>query len=337
MGGFVSADSEGKKVKLTFTKDKSILKLSWPTKLNQGSYPFQNPSSIYGSDVSIKVQKKGRSTVVQLDCDGSPVGKPRPYNKTRPIGFNISGKLGEKTMTLPLILEKIFTSGSKGIYAKKYPGWAMKGSFGRTVIYLIDANLDGQFDTSGKDYIAIGSVNAIRFRKQTSIDGKFYNMSVTSDGSELTLLEVKPKNLCKVTTNKKLDRWGVLALSNSEGTYNIAAKNCDLIPAGEYKINYGLWGKGINKLYLVTNKNFNPQLDIRENNTNIINLGAPFSLGFTATISGNNVTVNTNISIVGNYGENYYFRSSSRGRMAPPSIAVFADKKAVHSGKMGFG
>jgi len=323
MAGLVSAESEGEKVKFSFTKSRSVLKINWPMKLTSGSYSVKNPISVYGVDVSIKAKRKGRSLAIQLEHDGSSRKKTKLYKKSSPIIFNISGILGEKKTTLPLVLDKIFTSRDGKTYVKKYPGWAMKGSFGKVTIYLIDANIDGQFDTDGQDYIAIGLTNAIKLRKQTSIDGKFYNLSVTSDGGELTLKEVKPANLCKVTLKKGFRCWGVLAVSNSEGTYNIAAKNCDVLPAGEYKIDYGLYGKGSNKLYLTTKKSFNPQLDIRENNINIINIGAPFSLSFTAKISGKNVTVEPNLSVVGCYGEFYRFYEKIPVAFVKKSFSLF--------------
>ena len=333
MVGFVSADSESTTVKLSFTKSRSVFKLTWPIKFETCLYSFKNPSPIYGTDVSIKTQRKGKKIVVRLNCEGSSGIKPKLY-KSKPLLFNISGTLGEKKTTLPLILDKIYIPRRSGnLCLKTYPGWAMKGSFSKKIIYLIDANVDGQFNTSGQDYIAIGSTSAIKLRKQTSINGKFYNISVTNDGSELTFEEVKPEKLCKVTLKKGFRGWQVLALSNAEGTYNIAAKKCAILPAGEYKVDYGLYGK--NSLYLDAGGQFNPQLNIRENNANMINIGAPFSLSFTAKILNKKVTVNPLLSIVGCYGETYRFKSSRKPNR--PAVAIFADKKMVNSGKMDFG
>lgn len=341
MTGFVSAESESKTVKLSFTKSKSVLRLSWPMKLGSGGYLFNSSTKIYGHDFSLKTQKKGRSLAVNLTSnDGSFKLKPKIYAR-KPIAFNIPAKLGEKNVMLPLMMSNIFTSG-KGkseVYARYYPGWAMAGKVGKTKIYLIDANVDTKFDTNGRDYIAIGSSYAIKLCKQTVINGKLYEVSITSDGSELTLEDLKSEKLCKVALKapKGLARWGVLSLSNNEGTYNIAAKNCNVLPAGTYKISYGIYGKGTNYLYLRRTQNFDPQLEIRAGNINTINIGAPFVLKFKATLTGKTVKVDANISVAGCYGESYRYRSSVRGRGVPPSVAIYAGKKRVSTGKMGFG
>lgn len=333
-GNLAAAENSSKEVKLSFSTKRSVNKLTWPMKVRRSSVKLDSTESIYGVEVAIYGKRGRRGNTIQLDCNGNGKfsKKETKIYKSRPVSFMVSGRLGDKKKRLPLFLEQIFVYRGGEVYAKKYPGWAMSGKFGKKKIYLIDANLDGKFDASGKDYIAVDSKYAIPLSGKTSIDGIFYDVSVAEDGSKITFTKIEPESLCKVKLKKGLKSWSVFAITNNEGTYNIAAKNCNKVPPGEYRLCYGLYGNGSSNLYLEKC----PEFEIRSGNKNTLNIGKPFSLKFTAKLSGSNVIVDPTIKIVGLLGEEYYLNTKAK-RLPPPSISIMAGRKRVASGAMGYG
>ena len=307
--GLSLAEEKEVKVDLSYYEGPKVQKLFWAKKDIDREAVLPNPLKIYGTEVSYSQRQLIYTLTIIFKYKDQSHKKVSKQQK--PIGLIIPGKLGDQEKELPLIIRKPHSHNKTDEFAGILtPGWMMVGKLGKINICLIDANCDGQFDTEGNDCIAVNSKYAMRLSKKTSINGVFFEVEVKPDGSELTFKEYKPRNLAKVTLNEGFKGWPILTLTNKDATYNIATDKCNIIPADKYKIGYGINVRRKNVfISLRLGKDFDPELDIRGNRINIINIGAPFSLYFEATFKLNRMTIKPVLAVMGCHGELYVYHT----------------------------
>lgn len=310
--GVSSAEDEITTIPLSYCEGNDVFKLFWPKKDLDDSGVIEKRLYIYGVKVSITALQKnyGRTKTTQLTFEYENESHKKVY-KDQPIGLIIPGMLGDQDKKLPVIFTGVHANNrTKELWATILPNWMMKGEVNKKTVCLVDVNCDGKFDTNGDDYIAIDSRYAIRLKKRISFNGKFYDVEVKPDGSELKLKNVKPRYMGKVKLNDGFKGWEVIALTNDKASYNVAADNCDVIPTGKYHIDYAIHRRAPNiYISLLLGKDFDPELEIRSNRFNIINIGAPFAFYYTATFKNNLVVMKPYLAVAGCSGERYTYHT----------------------------
>lgn len=292
---------------------------------------------IAGKSFTVVAVRNGKNFGLGLDENGDGEIARNEVNalgRSSATAFKL--KLGDDGKTYPLAVVDIHVgAGANGVAAfsgSLLPGWAMKGQLGRETVCLIDANLDGQYTQDGQDAIAIGRSNfALPLHRVHKIGETFYELDVAGDGTKISLKPQSDLSLGKVATNFPDSMLKCLVLINDDGhSYDVSEARRDGIPAGAYRVVYGVLARGNNYAFMLPP---NATFDIQADGTNTLRLGPDFNIIFNARRKGESIDIGTGMSVMGAGGEMYRI-SGEPGR---PAAAFYAGKTKVAGGAFSKG
>jgi hypothetical protein len=208
------------------------------------------------------------------------------------------------------------------------------GTLDGVALRLIDETLDGNYGSRPtnmgyegltKDYyqpeidsLVIGSSkHALPFSEFVEVNGKWYRLAVDTTGRDLTAQSIAPK-----TGFLKLDFKGAgvvpstLIVQGAAGELEKAlfdlaeggAKGI-AVPVGEYKLLFGQLRKGkkkqVQKCLILPGKT-TTTWKVRDGETTLVELGAPFNFDFAAKHDGDKITIEgASVRVVGKAAERY--------------------------------
>ena len=202
-------------------------------------------------------------------------------------------------------------------------------------IRIFDDNLDGAITQDGKDAIMVGRGGAaIPLMKFHQVGNQHCSLEVAKDGSTVTVTPVSSPALGIVETSFRRG-LKVLAMVDSQGnSYDLVASGRTGIPAGSYKLSYGVLSDG-SAFTVIKPTEKCPVYEIQAGKINTLRIGAPLWLSFNASYSKGNVSVSPVVNIYGAGNEEYTFDfSGGKGR---PHVLMMEGKTVIDNIPMGYG
>ena len=205
-----------------------------------------------------------------------------------------------------------------------------------TPIRVFDDNLDGVITQDGKDAIMVGRGGAaIPLMKFHQIGNRHCSLEVAKDGSTVTVTPVSSPALGIVETSFKRG-LKVLAMVDTQGnSYDLVASGRTGIPAGSYKLVYGVLSDG-SAFTVIKPTDKCPVYEVQAGKINTLRIGAPLWVSFYASYSKGNVSVSPAVNIYGAGNEEYTFDfSGGKGR---PNVLMMEGQTLLGSPiPMGYG
>jgi hypothetical protein len=220
--------------------------------------------------------------------------------------------------TLPIVIERAFIDADnfdepvRRIRLRCIPAWTMSGRIGQIRLRLLDANLDGQLTQDGDDAIVIGNgIVGQPLHEIHRIDGTDTRLLLAEDGRRLNYAELPPANLGRVETPLPPRALEGLVVANKDGhAYDIAVAGEAGIPAGQYRLVYGIITKGSAAALLDPPKR--ATFTIQAGRINTLQVGPPITLDFEVRCDEDGIVVRDRGTPVGAAGETYAFNVDSR-------------------------
>lgn len=344
-------DTAGKQVALTTKTGDVALSSFTPSKALTGGKPFRitgdaGTLSVAGTDVKFGVRwdPGTKAYYAAMDLNGNGTLEPGEYVKlSQTLSASFAVKIGDKTHAVRVADLSILTrSGNTGastistISGGYFICSFQQGSYDGTMIRLFDDNLDGTYTQDGKDAIMIGkSPVAIPLMKVHQIGNQFCQLDVNADGSQITVTPVSGLQLGVVETCFKRG-LKCLAMTDDQGnSIDLATSGRSGIPAGRYKLNYGVLADGPN-VTIIKPTDACPVYDIQAGKINVLRLGKPLWVSFSASLSAaDTVTVTPRVKVYGAAGEEY--SSDLSGGTGRPHVLMLDGKKKIQDVAMSYG
>lgn len=347
------------KIPLTYSSDLGKFEFSYPGIETDGSYSQLGDSvTVCGKKVASYVKGDGKGgATIGFDCNGDgKVGddekKIFSENKRTPQKFTLSLDINGQKRDVVLTVNGISTGYRDYVYVQLIqPRWAMTGKLGNTSLFLmlrggqnfsITKNTvlfaDAHCSEQPKD--ACGNVSSkpklygIPLHKMVAINGKYYNVTVAADGSELTLDEQDAAAFGEIKLTGGLDGWKTLVLATKDVSCDLVNSGVKVLPAGDYRIvlgRYGKWGE-LMRVYDYGMKSKRKYV-IKGDCLNTVKMGQPFVMSFTASVEKDMVNVEKSVYLVGAGGEKY----ESNEYLQPPIVSIYKGDELVSMAKMEFG
>lgn len=210
-----------------------------------------------------------------------------------------------------------------------------QGVYEGTPVRIFDDNLDGAITQDGKDAIMVGRGGAaIPLMKVHQVGSRHCSLEVAKDGSKVTITPVASPALGIVETSFKRG-LKVLAMVDSHGnSYDLAASGRTGIPAGSYKISYGVLADA-SAFTVIKPTDKCPVYEVQAGKINTLRIGAPLWVSFNASISKGNVSVSPAVRIYGAGNEEYTFDfSGGKGR---PNVLMVEGTAVINRIPMEYG
>ncbi len=342
-------DQAGKQVQLTYQSTPEALTAFTPSKALTGGKSFQVRGDTGSLDVAGTPVKIGlrwhqglQAFFAGLDVNGNGTLEENEWCR-----LTLSGtatfqqvKVGDKkhiiriadirgSIKQPPAVGVTFFSGGYvvcGFHQGVYEG---------TPVSIFDDNLDGSITQDGKDAIMVGRGGAaIPLLKSHQIGRQHCTLDVAKDGSSVTITPVSSPVLGIVETSFKRG-LKVLAMVDGQGnSYDLVASGRTGIPAGSYKLAYGVLSDG--SAFTVIKPTANcPVYEIQAGKINTLRIGAPLWLSFNASISKGAVSVSPVVNIYGAGNEEYTFDFS--GGTGRPHVLMMEGQKVLENIPMSYG
>ena len=342
-------DAGGRQVELTYRTGAEALRAITPCKALNGGKPFTFAGEsgelvVAGSPVKFGViwHERLQAFLGAMDCDGSGKLDEKEFVKlSQTLSATYQVKVDGKSHTVRVADLRIFTRGTangSGISSVR-GGYVVcgfhQGSYDTTMIRLFDEDMDGKFTQDGKDAIMIGRAGAaIPLGKIHQVGSQHCQLTVAEDGSKVTITPLRGIELGLVETSF---RRGLkcLALMDEEGhSYDLAVSGKTGIPAGKYKLRYGLLVAG-GMMTIMKPTKACPTYEIQAGKVNTLRLGKPIWVSFMANYSAGNVRVSPSVTVYGAAGEEYSFDFS--GGTGRPHVLMKEGSRTLQDIPMSYG
>ena len=196
------------------------------------------------------------------------------------------------------------------------------------VVRIFDDNLDGAYTTDGKDAIIIGdsAKMAVPFYSAQKIGESFYDVTIESDGSALTLTRVEaPTATVELATKVRSIR--AFVITDGARVYDLTQVS-EILP-GKYKLFYGIVASRKDYPILVVPSDMSVTYDVQADKINQLRVAEPLWIWYAGGVNGRYVSVNET-KIMGSGGEHYLV--SFHRNTASIRLTVFKGKKVYVSG-----
>ena len=307
--------------------------------------PTSGSIQVAGTELAVRVQKSGSSYGVGVDSDGDGSVSSGEYrrvsvsrDRAKPIAYKV--KAGGKEAAV-ILADLNCGTRSKSAYAfgNALPGGCMKGAYGGVMIRLIDDNLDGEFTQDGKDAVAMGlSAPAVPLLTHHLVGRKHCRLKVSGDGDRLEITPLEDVRVGQVRLPMRSSIAKCVILASPEAAYDVAAAGAAGIPAGEYKLAYGIVGDARSPLMMVPGKDA-LTYTIEAGKINTPRMGKPFRLDFKPSSAGDTVRISPQgLRVVGAGGEVYSPIQFDRGGNAStPKLRVLSGSRVLAQDSMKYG
>jgi len=187
----------------------------------------------------------------------------------------------------------------------------MTGKIKGVDIRLVDQDNNGQYNDFGKDAMIVGNgVNACFLSRVVNLGGSLFNLEVSADGAEVAVTpftgEAGTLNLASSFTTQGSLESAVVSSTSGDYSFNLAdATKGVLVPAGEYKIEYGTVTSGAESVRIRSGKMKN--FTVKAGETAAPQWGGPIKAEFTWTHENGVLSIKPeNVFYFGQAGEEYY-------------------------------
>lgn len=289
-------------------------------------------------EVLVTAEAAGKGYTLNIDVDSD--GKISRHEQV-PI-VNGSGTLtfvrpGDSTQTTYRIrFTQVGVGVDRGtvrsVSARCQADYAWRATVGKTTVRLIDANLDGKITQDGSDAIAIGAGTiALPLLKRHYIDGKEYDLEVSTDGTTLSAVAHNDREHGKVTLSFRTPALKSLILQDATGAYDIVVN--PMIPPGDYRLALGVLVQAGETVY-ITPPSPSTSYAVKADFINVLKLGPPLTVGIVGSYDKKgNISVRPPGVVVGSGGEYYRIQYPVASH---PTVALLAGGRNVGGGPMPF-
>jgi hypothetical protein len=300
--------------------------------------------TIAGQRVRMGATLKGKTARLAVDCNGDGRLSSSEYHRLRRSSESFKVRLkndGGETLTYGLRLRHIVVSRTRGkdtsASGSAYVCSGMKGAINGVPVRVLDDDLSGGFTQDGKDTIAIGrSIAGLPLRKVHHIGEHHYKLEVAADGSKIRFTRMTDVRLGVVRFPIKSSAVACLILTGGDRAYDLKVSGSKGIPAGDYRLGYGVLVSGGKQLALVPTSE-TPTYPITAEMINTIRIGGPLTLEFSATLSKDRITIYPSMRVLGIGREYYPLLYDSEGNTKPPEITFMNGSKRLRRTTMGYG
>lgn len=348
------AAAQGETISLTFELFRSLevtpaaARVAMALQSNRYEFQISNTTGtirLAGSEVNLRVQKKGATFYIGLDSDGDGSVGSSEYRRVltsrgraRSLAFRV--KAGGKDRAVIITDLSCLSKGTAvAAYGNILPGGCMKGTYGGVTIRLIDDNLDGEFSQDGKDAIAIGrALGAVPLRTNHLLGKQHCRLKVSGDGDRVEIAPMEDVKVGQVKLPMSSSIARSVVLVGKEGAYDVAALGAAGIPGGDYQLAYGIIGDGASSLMMVPDRDA-LTYPIQADMINTPRMGKPFKLDFQPGASGDTLQISSRgLRIIGAGGEVYVpIQFDQGGNASTPRLRVLTAGRAVLQDSMKFG
>jgi hypothetical protein len=203
-----------------------------------------------------------------------------------------------------------------------------KATIDGQIVRIYDDNMDGQFTTDGKDAIAIGrsAKAAVPFYSSQRFGKTFYDVTIESDGSALTLTLVETSS---ATVELATKTRSLRAFVVSDGTRAYDLTQVSEILPGRYKLLYGLAESSKDYPILIVPSDMAVTYDVQADKINQLQVVEPLWIWYSGGMNGRKLSIH-HTKIIGAGGE--HFLVSYLRNTAPAKVTVFKGRKVFMSG-----
>ena len=300
------------------------------------SFTAEDNILIAGRQVAVAASVKGSSALFGVDADGDGRVDAREMQAVRdPMAFtvNVGGATCSITFEGVIVRPVEKTATARGSY---YVRSCHQASIGGATVRLIDDNLDGKITQDGADAVLIGDgIVAQPLRKVHQLGEGLYALAIAEDGSTVKFSAPPDAERCKVmaplATNPAL---AGLAIEDAQKGYafDLATAGAG-VPAGNYRLAYGVLSGGPDVLLVVGGPRFEPMAVAAGENA--LGLGAGLRLEFRADVANGQLLVQPDVAVVGAAGERY--RPVKGIGLGKPKVEMLNGSQVLDTGTMAFG
>jgi len=333
-------------VTLTGEVSSTTAKIVTPRRAINGGVPFSirgasGSVKIAGWDVAVAAVMSGRYAYIGMDVNGDGT-----VSKTKEELQKVVNARAAFKMKLPgsgedfaVLLSQISVSSSKGkvtgVSGAVSPAGARKGVINGVPIFLLDDNLDGKITQNGKDAIAVGkSLAGLPLQEVHQLGADHYKLSVSPDSSSVSFERLVGVELGVVKLRGE-SAFKCMIVSDGEKAYDLRTGGAAGVPAGAYKLLYGMVGSGKSLVTFLPSKT-TPTYKIKAGHINTPKIGMPLRIDFNASFANKKVTVQPyGIRILGAGDELYQLQFG--GKMGTPNVTLKAGNRKLSSQNMEYG
>jgi hypothetical protein len=342
-------ESTGKQVELRYQSNQEALAAFTPAKAMTGGSLFSirgdaGTLEVAGAPVKFAVRWHQGLQVFFAAMDTNGNGT---LDENEWCQMNLSGtatfqdvKVGDKKHIVRIANLRVATKQTQGGGILYFSGGYVvcgfyNGLYEGTPIRVFDDNLDGVITQDGKDAVMVGRGGAaIPLMKFHQIGNRHCSLEVAKDGSTVTVTPVSSPALGIVETSFKRG-LKVLAMVDSQGSsYDLVASGRTGIPAGSYKLVYGVLSDG-SAFTVIKPTDKCPVYEVQAGKINTLRIGAPLWVSFDASFSKGNVMVSPAVNIYGAANEEYCFDFS--GGTGRPHVLMMEGQTVLENNPMGYG
>ncbi len=337
-------------IKLEYSADKDLQALPTPVKvLKPLTFAFSGPGGeitvggakvvvvarvVDGRQLSFGVDKAAAGKVDPADMVDVSAADTADYTISIPIGKDKKQSRGTAVSFGKLIVQPKNASEVAGFRGTYCAGGSYKGKIGGQAVRIIDDNLDGKITQDGSDAILIGDAPAaIPLAKCHAIGEGYYELAVTEDGGGLKATKAAPK---VGAVDSALQKQGTLkaavVMDSASGRAFDLARVKEL-PAGEYKLVYGLLAKDKEQVVFAPTAK-SPVYAITPGMQNTLRIGPPLSIVFKAAEAEGKLSIQPDLAVLGSGNEQYTVVFNDR---VTPQVFLLDGKEILSSEAMGFG
>jgi len=281
-----------------------------------------------GSTVAFGVDRNGDGTVTANECIRVVRGGVIRFALTLPDRPPCAVQFSN----LALRASKNVVTSMTGHYAVSS---CMAGTVNGQQVRLFDDNLDGEFTQDGKDAIAVGrALVAMPLGRTHQIGRDICDLTVAKDGTSIQATPRTDVKLGVVETPISPALLKSLILIGRGGVYDVKTSGKAGVPAGDYWLAFGVLAGGGRTMPFVPTQG-RLKYPVTAGMINRLRIGPPTAMRFTATISGDKITINPYaLRIVGSGGERYLNTIKDLGK---PTVYLLAGSRIMLQKRMEYG
>ena len=251
---------------------------------------------------------------------------------------NTEGNRKPCSVTLVDIYVKVRANAVEGFQGSCAVACCHKGTVNGTTIRVLDDNLDGVITQDGQDSVVFGKSRfAMPLGKVHWISDAYYKLDVLDDGAGAGVAKLQNPTPARVEVPIKGSRLRHLYMISSEGDVcDFAAGVRRDVPAGRYRLAYGIVAKGKQAVVMEPDKRA-LEYEIEVGKVNRIRIGPPAKVQFSTEFAASErkFSVRPVFEIVGSGGEVYDLSYS--GGLGRPRITIHSKTKKLLDAAMSFG
>jgi hypothetical protein len=243
--------------------------------------------------------------------DGTIDGKDGPPVTPERVTIRVAAKVAGKSVQYPLFIDRVHMVGASPRQLVFSPRGTLEGKFGAYTLRILDGNEMARFGNAGDDIALIPTAAPARpavrldWSPTIELDGSLYRIEMLGDGAQLRVTPYAGE-VARVALQAPANNATASVLLVAEDGKQISALHPDhvsLLVPGKYRVSCTLHGaRGAS--YLINQASGHKAFFDARQGENVLKVGAPFSLQFTATRTGDEVEFTAG-TLLGRAGEPY--------------------------------